>query len=29
MSTRYELKLTPDLAEHSGLIWVQRWIDVS
>jgi hypothetical protein len=22
------LKLTPDLAEHSGLIWARRWIDV-
>jgi len=23
------LKLTPDLAEHSGEIWARRWIDLN
>jgi hypothetical protein len=23
------LKLTPDLAEHSGEIWAKRWIDMN
>jgi hypothetical protein len=23
------LKMTPDLAEHSGEIWARRWVDVN